>query len=65
VQLNPPTPGIQGDSDNNVVDNKSWAVFKQWTFNITGRLGVTGGVRYTQDNKGSRAVVGTATSTRC
>ncbi|HEY2402596.1 MAG TPA: secretin and TonB N-terminal domain-containing protein, partial [Steroidobacteraceae bacterium] len=53
VQLNPPTPGIQGDSDNNVVDNKSWTVFTQWTFNITGRLGVTGGARYTQDNKGS------------
>jgi iron complex outermembrane receptor protein len=53
VQLNPPTPGIQGDSDNNIVDNKSWAVFTQWTFNITERLGLTGGARYTQDNKGS------------
>jgi iron complex outermembrane receptor protein len=52
VQLNPPTPGIQGDSDNNIVDNKSWAAFTQWTFNITERLGLTGGARYTQDTRG-------------
>ena len=53
VELNPPTPGIQRDSDNNVVDNKSWAVFTQWTYNFDERLGLTAGARYTQDNKGS------------
>jgi iron complex outermembrane receptor protein len=53
VELNPPTPGIQRDSDNNVVDNKSWAVFTQWTYNFAERLGLTAGARYTQDNKGS------------
>jgi hypothetical protein len=37
VQFIPPTPGMQGDSDKDVVDNRSWAVLTQWTFNITGR----------------------------
>src|SRR5688572_7358454 len=32
VELNPPPPGIQRDSDNNKVDNQSWAAFTQWTF---------------------------------
>ena len=31
VILNTPAPGIQFDSDNNNVDNHSWAVFTQWT----------------------------------
>jgi len=53
VELNPPPPGVQRDSDNNVVDNKSWAVFTQWTYNLDERLGITAGARYTQDNKGS------------
>ena len=53
VELNPPPPGIQRDSDNNVVDNKSWAGFTQWTYNFGERLGATGGARYTQDDKGS------------
>jgi iron complex outermembrane recepter protein len=53
VELNPPPPGIQRDSDNNVVDNKSWAAFTQWTYNFTDALGATVGGRYTQDDKGS------------
>jgi iron complex outermembrane receptor protein len=53
VELNSPVPGIQRDSDNNVVDNKSWAVFTQWTVNLIEKLGLTAGARYTQDNKGS------------
>lgn len=53
VELNPPPPGIQRDSDNNKVDNQSWAVFTQWTFNVTDRLALTAGGRYTEDKKGS------------
>lgn len=53
VELNPPPPGVQRDSDNNVVDNKSWAVFTQWTYNFTERLAATAGARYTEDDKGS------------
>ena len=53
VELNPPPPGVQRDSDNNRVDNKSWAVFTQWTYNFTEKLGVTVGGRYTEDDKGS------------
>ena len=53
VELNPPPPGVQRDSDNNVVDNKSWAAFTQWTYAFSERLGATVGARYTKDDKGS------------
>jgi iron complex outermembrane receptor protein len=53
VELNPPPPGVQRDSDNNKVDNNSWAAFTQWTYNITDALSVTAGGRYTDDEKGS------------
>ncbi|MBX5460949.1 MAG: TonB-dependent receptor [Steroidobacteraceae bacterium] len=53
VDLNPPPPGVQHDSDNNVVDNKSWAAFTQWTYTFSEQLGATVGARYTQDDKGS------------
>jgi iron complex outermembrane receptor protein len=53
IELNPPPPGIQRDSDNNKVDNQSWAAFTQWTYDFTDRLGLTVGGRYTEDKKGS------------
>jgi iron complex outermembrane receptor protein len=53
VELNPPPPGVQRDSDNNIVDNKSWAAFTQWSYNFTDALGATIGARYTEDDKGS------------
>ena len=53
VELNPPPPGIQRDSDNNRVDNYSWAAFTQWTYKFNDRLGVTAGARYTRDTKRS------------
>jgi iron complex outermembrane receptor protein len=53
VQLNTPVPGVQGDSDNNITLNDSWAVFTQWSFDVTDRLGLTVGGRYTEDTKGS------------
>jgi len=54
IDLNPPPPGVQRDSDNNKVDNKSWAVFTQWTLKLMDdRLGLTAGGRYTEDDKGS------------
>jgi iron complex outermembrane recepter protein len=53
IDLNPPPPGVQSDSDNNIVDNKSWAAFTQWTYKFTDAFSATGGVRYTQDDKGS------------
>jgi len=52
VELHPP-PGIDRDSDNNDVDNSSWALFTQWTYNFNEKLGVTAGGRYTEDRKGS------------
>jgi iron complex outermembrane recepter protein len=53
IELNPPPPGVQRDSDNNKVENDSWAAFTQWTFNFTERQAVTIGGRYTEDRKGS------------
>jgi iron complex outermembrane receptor protein len=40
------------------VDNKSYAAYGQATFKLTPTLGVTGGVRYTKDEKGYRVPVG-------
>lgn len=53
IFLNPPPPGVQRDSDNNKVDNQSWAAFTQLTYNVTEKLSLTAGGRYTQDKKGS------------
>lgn len=53
VQLNDPAPGVQEDSDNNITDNNSWAVFTQWTYDATDQLALTLGARYTEDTKGS------------
>ena len=53
IELNPPPPGVQRDSDNNKVDNNSWAAFTQWTFHVTEKLALTAGGRYTEDDKGS------------
>jgi iron complex outermembrane receptor protein len=53
VELNPPPPGVQQDSDNNIIDNDSWAAFTQWTYAIGERLDVTVGGRYTEETKRS------------
>jgi iron complex outermembrane recepter protein len=34
------------------VENKSWGVYSQMTFHVTDALGITGGVRYSKDDKG-------------
>ena len=54
VLLNPPAPppGANLDSDNNIVDNESWAAFTQWTYSFARNVDVTVGGRYT-DDKGS------------
>src|SRR5512139_867529 len=53
VELNPPPPGVQRDSDNNSVDNRSWAAFTQWTYKFNDAFSGTAGVRYTEDKKGA------------
>ncbi|HVQ14962.1 MAG TPA: TonB-dependent receptor, partial [Vicinamibacterales bacterium] len=53
VFLNPPPPGVQRDSDNNVVDNSSWAAFTQWTYKFADKFAITVGGRYSEDDKGS------------
>ena len=61
IYLNPPPPGVQRDSDNNKVDNTSWAAFTQWTFKFgdkfslrvgAGRQGlVSGSVRLLEPSR--------------
>lgn len=53
VFLNPPPPGVQVDSDNNEVDNSSWAAFTQWTYKFGGKYALTLGGRYSEDDKGA------------
>ena len=53
IFLNPPPPGVQRDSDNNEVDNSSWAAFTQWTFKFADRFAFTAGGRYSEEDKGS------------
>jgi iron complex outermembrane receptor protein len=53
IELNPPPPGVQRDSDNNEVDNASWAAFTQWTLKFADRYSLTVGGRYTEDEKGA------------
>ena len=53
VELNDPAPGSLEDSDNNITDNSSWALFTQWTYETTDQLSLTLGGRYTEDTKGS------------
>jgi iron complex outermembrane receptor protein len=53
VFLNPPPPGVQHDSDNNEVDNSSWAAFTQWTYKFADKYALTIGGRYSEEDKGS------------
>ena len=53
VELNPPPPGVQRDSDNNKVDNKSWAPSRNGLTTSTTGSALTAGARYTEDDKGS------------
>ena len=42
------------DSNNNEIHNDNWAMFTQWTANLTDRFSVSGGIRYTSEWKGSK-----------
>jgi iron complex outermembrane receptor protein len=53
VELNTPVPGVQLDSDNNITENSSWAVFTQWSYDISEQVSFAIGGRYTEDTKGS------------
>lgn len=53
VYLNTPAPGEQRDSDNNIVQNESSAVFTQWTYDFNETLSGTLGARNTKETKGS------------
>jgi len=41
------------DSNDNRIDNHSWAAFTQWSYAFTDALGISGGLRYTSERKAS------------
>lgn len=49
------SPGSR-DYDAAEIGNENWALFSQWTYDLTKRLGVTAGVRYTDETKRIRIV---------
>ena len=55
VAVSPPgfAPPSTGNCDCNLVKNHSWAAFTNWTYQLTDRLSIGGGARYTADTKGS------------
>jgi iron complex outermembrane receptor protein len=63
VQFSPPIPpvlaGGPGVLDVQLVDlgTKSFAFFTQWTWELTEALGVSGGVRYTDEEKSMQATI--------
>lgn len=64
VSFSPPIPPVLagapgGPLDVQVVDlaTKSFAFFSQWTYDITDQLGVSGGIRYTDEEKSLQATI--------
>jgi iron complex outermembrane receptor protein len=55
VTQSPPgfTPPSTGNCDCNLVKNHSWAAFTNWTYELTDKLSIGAGARYTSDTKGS------------
>ncbi|WP_321396110.1 TonB-dependent receptor [Emcibacter sp.] len=49
----PPFPTGTLDSDNNLTENDNWAIFSQWSYDITDQLTATLGARYTDETKTS------------
>lgn len=49
------SPGSR-DYDAARLDNDNWALFSQWTYDLTQALNITGGVRYTNETKKIRIV---------
>ncbi len=49
------SPGSR-DYDAAWIDNDNWALFSQWTYDLTRALNITGGVRYTDEVKKIRIV---------
>ncbi|MDX9874427.1 MAG: TonB-dependent receptor [Spongiibacteraceae bacterium] len=38
------------------IDNENWAVFTQWTYDLTDKLSLTAGIRHTEETKGIELV---------
>lgn len=63
VFISPPLPSVLaggvGSRDLQFIylDNTNWALFTQWTYDVTDALSVTGGIRYTHEKKSMQAII--------
>ncbi|MEZ5892084.1 MAG: hypothetical protein R3C58_02920 [Parvularculaceae bacterium] len=57
--IGPVLAGGPGVLDVQVVDlqTKSFAFFTEWTFDVTDQLGISGGIRYTDEEKSMQATI--------
>lgn len=53
-------PGSR-DYQRALIDNDNWALFTQWTYDVTSALSLTAGVRYTEETKGIEIISFTTT----
>ncbi len=49
--LPPPTRAVSFDYQSASVENDNWAIFTNWNFDITDRLSLSAGLRYTEEEK--------------
>jgi iron complex outermembrane receptor protein len=50
-------PGTSYDTQRVALDTRAWALFTQWTFNVTDALSLTAGLRYTDETKGIQGIL--------
>ena len=53
-----PVQTLQGSRDYQLaqLDNENWALFTQWTYDVTDALSLTAGARYTEETKGAEII---------
>lgn len=50
-------PGTSYDTQRVHLDTHAYAAFTEWTYDVTPDLNITGGIRYTQENKGMQGIL--------
>lgn len=50
-------PGTSYDTQRISMESRAWAAFTQWTFDVTDRLSLTAGIRYTDETKSLQGIL--------
>jgi iron complex outermembrane receptor protein len=50
-------PGTSYDTQRVSMETRAWAAFTQWTFDVTDRLSLTAGIRYTDETKSLQGIL--------